>query len=431
MSRSAAQASAYENLTLTNRDGRSVTITGSDPSGSSTVSLNYYESLLSPSITANLLFIDKGGSIVSRDDIQNRLTTISSGLPLLDGNTKLFMKVTNPVSGTLNFTKYPLVLNKNGVMERESTRESVALNFISGNGYRNNSKKAIGKYNGKISDSVRKILSSQFGSKYRIDPTSNSLIFEGLCDETPYETILELASQSVPDLQGSNPGYFFYETREGMNFRSIDGLITQKSKAEYSYNGVLKASLKDNTNDFKILSLSPPKTQSIVDLAKAGVFKIRCLTSNLSSGKCTEKIFQITKNDLKNRLGKNVEIPSDIENYCRTNHYILDSGTRESGVSYEVNNDPIFYSAKAASRYNSLFTSMIDIVVPFNPNLVAGDVIDCKFEMITQSNKNLGSFDQVGSQRYLILHLCHSFSSDRSVTSLTLVRDSYGIYTTK
>ena len=46
MSRSAAQASAYENLTLTNRDGRSVTITGSDPSGSSTVSLNYYESLL-------------------------------------------------------------------------------------------------------------------------------------------------------------------------------------------------------------------------------------------------------------------------------------------------------------------------------------------------------------------------------------------------
>ena len=68
---------------------------------------------------------------------------------------------------------------------------------------------------------------------------------------------------------------------------------------------------------------------------------------------------------------------------------------------------------------------------PFNPDLVAGDVIDCKFEMITQSNKNLGSFDQVGSQRYLILHLCHSFSSDRSVTSLTLVRDSYGIYTTK
>ena len=81
-------------------------------------------------------------------------------------------------------------------------------------------------------------------------------------------------------------------------------------------------------------------------------------------------------------------------------------------------------------RYHTLFTSMVDIVVPFNPNLLACDVISCIFEMITQSNKNLGSFDQLGSQNYLILHLCHSFSSDRSLTSLTLVRDSFGIYTT-
>lgn len=156
MSRSAAQASAYENLTLTNRDGRSVNINGIDPSGALTVSFNYYESLLSPNITANLLFVDGGGSVVSRDDVQKRVTTISSGLPLSDGNTQLLMKITNPVSGTLDFTRYPLILNKNGVMERESTRESVALNFVSGNGYRNTSKKAIGKYGGKISDSVKK-----------------------------------------------------------------------------------------------------------------------------------------------------------------------------------------------------------------------------------------------------------------------------------
>lgn len=430
MSRSAAQASSYEILTLRNSDGASVDINGIDPRGATTVAINYYESLLSPNITANLLFTDMGGSVVSRDDIQNRLTTISSGLPLTDGNTKLSMKITNPVSGMLDFVKYPLVLSKNGVIERESTRESVALNFVSGNGYKNVSRSAVGKYGGKISDSVKKIL-GKFDTKFQVDSTKNKLFFEGLCDETPYETILELASQSVPDLQGGNPGYFFYETREGLNFRSIDGLILQNPKEKYTYSGVLRASLKDNTNDFKILSLSPPKTQSIVDLAKAGVFKIRCITTNLSSGKYTEKIFQITKNDLKNKLGKNFDIPNDIESYCRTNHYILDIGMHEPDVSIDINNDPILYSAKAASRYNSLFTSMVDIVVPFNPNLVAGDVIECEFEMITQSNKNLGSFDQVGSQRYLILHLCHSFSSDRSYTSLTLVRDSYGIYTTR
>tara|TARA_B100001939_G_scaffold11636_3_gene10139 strand:- start:3625 stop:4920 length:1296 start_codon:yes stop_codon:yes gene_type:complete len=431
MSRSAAQASAYENLTLTNRDGRSVNINGIDPSGALTVSFNYYESLLSPNITANLLFVDRGGSVVSRDDVQERVTTISSGLPLSDGNTQLLMRITNPVSGTLDFTRYPLILNKNGVMERESNRESVALNFVSKNGYRNTSKKAIGKYGGRISDSVKRILIEKFDTKFKVDETSNSLIFEGLCDETPYETILELASESVPDFPDANPGYFFYETKDGMNFRSIDKLVSQESKETYTYSGALKSSLEDNSNDFKILTLSPPKTQSIMDLARAGVFKSRNLFTNPITQTCEERIFQISARDLRNKLGKNVEVPDDIEKYCKINHYILDVGTHESGVSTNINNDMRDYAGKSTMRYNILFTSMVDIVVPFNPNLMAGDVVSCIFEMITQDNKNLGSFDQLGSQKYLILHLCHSFSSDRSFTSLTLVRDSFGIYTRK
>ena len=39
--------------------------------------------------------------------------------------------------------------------------------------------------------------------------------------------------------------------------------------------------------------------------------------------------------------------------------------------------------------------------------------------------------DEQQSGKYLILHLCHHFDTLRSFTSLTLVRDSYGVRRSK
>lgn len=74
-------------------------------------------------------------------------------------------------------------------------------------------------------------------------------------------------------------------------------------------------------------------------------------------------------------------------------------------------------------------TQIVDITVPANPILKAGDVIVCEFEKVTVGNKNEGSIDEHQSGRYIILHLCHHFTSKRSFTSLRIVRDTYGLYT--
>ena len=71
------------------------------------------------------------------------------------------------------------------------------------------------------------------------------------------------------------------------------------------------------------------------------------------------------------------------------------------------------------------------MMVPCNPNLRAGDTIRCEFEKITGDSKDMGSFDENQSGKYLILNLRHNFSTKQSYTALTLVRDSYGIYTNK
>ena len=55
----------------------------------------------------------------------------------------------------------------------------------------------------------------------------------------------------------------------------------------------------------------------------------------------------------------------------------------------------------------------------------AGDVIEIELETASD-NKDLGQFDETQSGKYIILHLCHHFDEKRSVTALTLVRDTYG-----
>jgi len=46
-------------------------------------------------------------------------------------------------------------------------------------------------------------------------------------------------------------------------------------------------------------------------------------------------------------------------------------------------------------------------------------------------DKVISPFDINQSGNYLILDLCHHFDTKRSFTSLTLVRDSFGAYTSK
>ena len=121
-------------------------------------------------------------------------------------------------------------------------------------------------------------------------------------------------------------------------------------------------------------------------------------------------------------------MPDDLTGFSRTHYKILDIGMLEPGVTGEKNNSPEEYQAKSATRYNILFSQILQVQVPCNPNLRVGDIIKCEFETITQDSKVLNA-SQIG--HYLIVNLCHHFDPLRSFTSMTVVRDTYGIYTSK
>jgi|GWRWMinimDraft_1066009.scaffolds.fasta_scaffold00364_2 hypothetical protein len=424
---SALKRSQVDALTIV-KNGNSV-----DISPPRTIAFQYYESLFSPVVTANLLVVDTGipagNSVSSSQNKQQISGTLLSSLPIT-GNEIMEFKFTTKL-GKLDFQKFPLRVDGAPGFAKESNRESYAISLISPYSFVNEKTAVYKKYTHLISESVLKILREQLKvpqSRINIDPTENTYNFNGN-SKNPFFILFNLAAKSV-SLNEKDPGYFFYETQNGFNFRSISSLISKTPQYTYRQTSVLRDD--DPQSDFKILSMTQTKNQSILSALKSGVYSSRNIFFDPRTFKYDEVIIRLREKKLNKYLGKQAEIAEDFDDFTRTHYHILDIGSLDDGISIRTNNDPKRWQAEATTRYNLLFNQVVQINVPCNPNLVAGDVINCDFQYVTLGDKNISPFDEHLSGKYLILHLCHSFdlsAGGKSITSLTLVRDTYGKYT--
>lgn len=424
----ASKSSIYEEITL-DKNGTRVALEGR------TVDFKYYESIFSPQITASLTYIDTGDAIQAGTsvDTQERYGTIRNSLPIT-GKENLEFKIKG-LLGTLDFTSNPLIVSEAPSLAQEFNREVVTLKLVSNYSTVNENKNVYKKYYNSISNTVNALLQNELGVPSNrineVETTQNSYAFPGN-GRRPFDVIISLCPKSIPT-EGAS-GYMFWETRDGYNFKSIDSMISADSVQTYSYFNVSKAGFDSNDNNFRILERPTViKNQNILDALRSGVYKTKNIFFNPYSLKYEEEYVSLSDIEIQNLGGQSYNVPSEFESgagiFTRTNLSIKNPGNMEVGISTAVNNDPKNYQAISIMRYNILFSQLVDIIVPCNPNLRAGNVINCEFEKITVSNKNEGSIDQLTSGKYLIVQLCHSFDPKRSFTSLRLCRDTYGIYT--
>ena len=162
----------------------------------------------------------------------------------------------------------PFKVSKSPVMTRESNRQAVLLSLVSPKMKENNDDPIFDKYKGKISDTVKKILKEKFkisNDKVDIEPTKNGYNFLGK-GRGGLDLILDLCKRSVP-VKG-DAGFFFYQTKSGFKFKSINELLSQKPDFTLVYFGGFK---QDNTeeggNDNKIMM--PPRFEKDQDVMKS------------------------------------------------------------------------------------------------------------------------------------------------------------------
>ena len=186
--------------------------------------------------------------------------------------------------------------------------------------------------------------------------------------------------------------------------------------------------------DFNILKMPLIKRdQDLLTSLKSGIYNVRIQTKNLLTGQFTDNIVNLLDKNSNylggkpsTKIGQNEQ---HLENYCKTYTYVLTPGSLDEGVGSQVTNNPATYEPQAHMRYAMLHSQVVDIEIPCNTKLMAGNVIKLVIENITGGNKQDNKDNEHRSGFYVILHLRHHFDPRHSKTFLTLARDTYGLYT--
>jgi hypothetical protein len=410
---------------------------------SGTVSIDYYEDIFSPVVTAKVRVINTGNTIPSNGKLSG-YQSIFNGLPLRGGE-RVSIKIRgntqyNPGLDFATNQEKRLYVSRISDVMAESQRESFVLHLTSKEAITNETSRVGRKYNEStpIDTAVGDILSQYLNVKnvVEIEKTSNSYPFIGNMKK-PFTVITNLASKAVPVVsKDSSAGFFFYQTKNGYYFKSVDSLIGQSSRAVYDYSEVNTSHCQGRDTDFKILSYTIEENQNLIEKLRVGAFSSKRILFNPLTFEYTkpeESVFSDKnyQNGIKNlgtKLSKNF-LPENLGSLpTRYFTQVFDVGTLDPKVSEKIHSNPFEYQSQSVTRYNLLFTQVVTMIIPSNTNLNAGDIITCNFPRISSNGKS--EIDQDQSGLYMIKELCHHFDTEGSYTSLKLIRDTYGLHGT-
>ena len=407
------------------------------------ISIDYFEDIFSPTVTSKIVVYITGDTIEGKD---GKMQSIYNGLPLRGGE-RLSLRIapnTEENAGldySENYQDYLYVSSVTNVIHLAKI-ETFMLNLVSREAITNETTRVPIKFpsGSTIDVSVKKILQDYLKTdkEINVDPVSNSYGFISNMRK-PFNIITWLASKSVSE--DGNAGYFFYQTQDGYQFKSIDNLINQEPKATYEYTEVNESDTERN-NDFMIMSYTTNKNQDLLEKLKLGAYSSFVATYDPLRSEFNlpqQAEFTLSKSmdkDKTRNLGQELKLPpiddtsertlGDIPSRVMT--MVLDRGVLEKGVKTDKNADPLQYQAQSLMRYNTLNTQQLSMKVPLNTNLRAGDTIKCLFPKVTSDTEDV---DDEMSGLYLIKELNHKFTfgkKGKSETDMLLLRDTFGLY---
>ena len=432
---SADQAAKYEEFIIESNDGsRDVDLRFG------VLSFQYFEDVFSPTITARVLVQSSGGGDIEDFKGVGGTKALLQGLPIIGGE-RVSIKVKTVVGDGIDLTEDPLYVGGVSEIMVDGDREIFTLNLVSRSAITNETSRVTKKYatTQKIDISVKQIAEEFLKIELpedNIDSCKNQYGFIGNLRK-PFTVLTWLAGKAIPasGKKDSTAGYFFYQTLDGHYFKSIDELIKQEPYAEYKEDTVNKSTLESGVKDTatKIMSYAFKQNTNILEKLRTGAFS----SHNVFFDPLTFEFPQFTYKlkDFAEQMEVMGEPPTlppieagsseSLGDYpTRMMTRILDRGTMDADVKVDVNSDPAKVQSQSIARYNLLMTQAVNVTVACNSDLRAGMIVKLFFK--NQSFEKGNEFDEHTSGLYMIKELCHQFTQGDSLTSMLLVRDSYG-----
>lgn len=433
----------------------------------------YFEDIFSPSISATLVVLDKAANLPAYMPIQG-FEKVVIEVKDYKGDDHQFdfrvWKIGNRVS-TSNGQGYTLGL----IGDQGLTNEGVTVN-----------KPIVGKADAIVKEVLMKYLNVP-ESMVKTDESVNLMkIFPS--GKKPFTVIRELQTKAISKdslgggtgkpasskisgeggtisnhssdvadnakiLKGT-AGYFFWEDRDGFNFKSIDSLASDDPKkfggagieASYEYAPAMVSG--GVANERKIQEITFRSELDILKKMREGAFSAQCSFFDINTGVYDEYIYKLSDNwNQMAHLGPLTKLPQGQKDLSQfptrrfstvINHEYWYNGTEvasneskdNSDEPSEITDNQKQYLVQSISRAGIMFNQQLAISVTGNLDLRAGQKIEVKIpnQVPEKDKEKLGSFDPEHSGVYLISKLNHQF--DRTTmnvyTVLELIRDCTG-----
>ena len=403
------------------------------------IKLQYFESILSDTISANILYVDTGGAADGK--------TVLDGLPLVGQEEKSRFLIEDNQGTELEVT---LFANDITPLSDDTHGQLVSISSVSKEYFLNDKIRLYEKFKGKISEAVKKILTDDnyLGTEKDIsgidDTFEEEYNFMGNAKK-PFYTINWVSKRAVPAVSGEatasgkTAGFFFWETSEGYHFKSIDSLLGQSPKKYIIYNDTPDDCGKNVPEgyDIKALSFSKNNVQTASDKEKVGARDTRLVTFEPFSGfyKVTVPSSEQTEDSLttagEELAPQNPELRREgaNKNFSRTTYAIKDTGSLPSGTTeqqLQKSKEENFKVEKVLNqsimRYNQFFSFKAEVVIPGDFSLHAGDAV--YIDSPQQQDKLTEGMNEQSGGLYIITELCHYLDLNGTYTKLLLVRDS-------
>ena len=386
-------------------------------------SIDYYESLTSPSISMTVQFVDID-QMLSQEGI--------TGGELIDVTVQVDDRLFE-----IKSKKHRLMLNSVRDMVTDTNKQLATLEFISVESIINETARVNKKFTGNVSQTIEELLINdkkgiQSPKKLDKDNAVNSYAFIGNL-KRPIDIIQWLQ----PKTQSSKEsfGFLFYETLDGYHFKSIEKLLEQEP---YTY----KKTDRPVLGDFKILENNFNQTNDIAFNLRMGMYATKTIYIDVENQ--TKSIVDFTTDDLK--LKRPPKLMDGLEKSpSRLMLRVNDFGVAQKGAKKDdvvPSSELAVYQNKSYTRNNLLFSQSLKISIPFNPDLRAGLTLDIKLPFkkdnrtkrggSTGENSSKATTDSFGddktndpSGKYLISELRHILGGGKSETQLTLIRDVF------
>ena len=409
------------------------------------VDYRYYESVLSNNITATATIVETGFQSDDKGKPGDAPGTID-GLPIRGGE-RTDITIEDTYGNELKLDD-GLYVNRVRDVDPGTQTDVYFLDFASKEYFANEQTRVRKRYEGKISESVTTILQDVLQTDMKIDADTTAVPFNFIGNEKkPFYTCTWLASKSIPEkveeAEDSDPiggaaGYLFFQTRDAFNFKGIDNIFSGESTKKYIYNNT--PGLPEGY-DAKVLTYDINRDIDLHENLMLGTYNNRSIFFDYFAFNYKVVPFNITEQSKKiaiaGKEGKNDMVAKEFTaSPTRLMNHILDVGTLPKEITSnaqleEWRNERESSSYKAEEttvqsimRYNQIFSIKTQITIPGDFSIKAGDLVtldvpELKGSPTKELNPESGGI-------YMVASVCHRVTPGSSLTSLDLVRDSYG-----